>query len=74
MEQTRLPADSPQHLIVYLHHADGNLVVPVWFFLRYLREQQAQCPLVDTGVVGYALKTEGAEFVQVSKKINVATF
>lgn len=54
---------SPQSLVVDLHHADGDLIVPVWSFLRHLGEQQAQSSLVDAGVVDDTLntQTEGAE-------------
>lgn len=53
----------PQSLVVDLHHADPDLVVPVCSFLHHLGEQQAECSLVDAGVVGHALntETEGAE-------------
>ena len=47
---------SPQHLVVDLHHADGDLVVPVQF-VRHLGEQQAESALVDARVIQRSLNT-----------------
>lgn len=52
----RRAAPSPQRLVVDLHHADGDVEVPVRGLLRHLGEQQLQRALVDPRVLRLALR------------------